>query len=55
MQANPPLKAYNTWPIRLYIVRDRQIVYSGAQGPFGYDPSDADLALARLSGRLPEA
>jgi hypothetical protein len=52
---NSLLKAYNTWPIRLYVMRDRQIVYAGAQGPFGYDPRDADLALARLSGRPPEA
>lgn len=42
------LKAYNSWPIRLYIIRDGRVVYCGDQGPFGYEPADADKALSRL-------
>jgi type I thyroxine 5'-deiodinase len=43
------LTAYNTWPIRLYIVRDGRVAYCGDQGPFGYEPADVDKALAQLS------
>lgn len=43
------LKTYNSWPIRLYIVRDGRVVYCGDQGPFGYEPDDVDKALGTLS------
>lgn len=42
------LKAFNSWPIRLYALRDGRVVYCGEQGPFGYSPSDLDQALTRL-------
>lgn len=45
---NSLLKAYNTWPIRLYIINQGNIAFCGEQGPFGYDPASVDLALAKL-------
>lgn len=42
------LKAYNSWPIRLYIIHKSKVVYCGDQGPFGYEPADVDRALEKL-------
>ncbi len=42
------LKAYNSWPIRLYIIHNSKVVYCGDQGPFGYEPASVDLALKKL-------
>jgi len=42
------LKAYNSWPIRLYIIHESKVVYCGDQGPFGYEPSDVDAALKKI-------
>jgi thyroxine 5-deiodinase len=42
------LKAYNSWPIRLYIIHKNKVVYCGDQGPFGYNPADVDMALSKL-------
>ncbi|MCH7522041.1 MAG: redoxin domain-containing protein [Candidatus Marinimicrobia bacterium] len=44
------LRAYNTWPIRLYIITQGQVTYCGEQGPFGYDPASVDRALGKLLG-----
>lgn len=46
---NTLLTAYNSWPIRLYIIDKGTVVYTGKQGPFGYDPGEAEAALERLS------
>lgn len=35
---NTLLKAYNTWPIRLYVLEAGRIVYTGKQKPLGYSP-----------------
>ena len=45
---NGLLKAYNSWPIRLYIINDGKVAYCGKQGPFGYDPGSVDRALQNL-------
>ncbi len=45
---NGLLKAYNSWPIRLYIIDDGKVVYCGEQGPFGYDPGSVDRTLENL-------
>ncbi len=45
------LRAYNSWPIRLYIVAAGMIVYCGDQGPFGYQPAELDPVLRELTGR----
>ena len=42
------LKAYNSWPIRLYIIHQSKVVYCGDQGPFGYEPVSVDMALKIL-------
>jgi len=42
------LKAYNSWPIRLYIIDESKVVYCGEQGPFGYEPASVDMALKKL-------
>ena len=42
------LKAYNSWPIRLYIIHKSKVVYCGEQGPFGYEPASVDKALQKL-------
>jgi glutathione peroxidase-family protein len=42
------LKAYNSWPIRLYIIHESKVVYCGDQGPFGYEPDSVDIALKKL-------
>lgn len=39
------LKAYNSWPIRLYIIHEYKVIYCGDQGPFGYEPASVDMAL----------
>ncbi|WP_161957647.1 deiodinase-like protein [Mariprofundus sp. EBB-1] len=44
------LKAYNSWPIRLYIIHEDRVVYCGQQGPFGYNPADVDMTLEKLLG-----
>jgi len=45
---NGLLKAYNSWPIRLYIINDGEVAYCGEQGPLGYDPASVDRALQNL-------
>ncbi len=47
---NELLKAYNTWPIRLYIIKNSKVIYSGQQGPFGYEPDEIDKALRGMLG-----
>ncbi len=42
---NKLLFAYNSWPIRLYVIKKGKIIYSGKQGPFGYLPDEVDAAL----------
>jgi len=42
------LKAYNSWPIRLYVIHESKVVYCGDQGPFGYEPSSVDAVLKKL-------
>lgn len=42
------LKAYNSWPIRLYIIHKGKVAYCGKQGPFGYNPASIDMALQKL-------
>lgn len=42
------MRAYNAWPIRLYVLRDGNIVYQGKQGPFGYAPDEVDATLNDL-------
>ncbi len=42
------LKAYNSWPIRLYIIHEGKIAYCGDQGPFGYSPSSLDPVLQKI-------
>lgn len=45
---NTLMSAYNAWPIRLYVIHEDHIVFSGEQGPFGYDPSAVESALRKL-------
>lgn len=42
------LNKYNSWPIRLYVIKAGKVIYSGAQGPFGYDPKGVDAVLHTL-------
>jgi hypothetical protein len=42
------LKAYNSWPIRLYIIHEGTIAFCGDQGPFGYSPPSLDAVLQKL-------
>lgn len=44
---NGALYAYNSWPIRLYLVRHGKIVYCGDQGPFGYQPDKLEKVLVK--------
>ncbi len=46
------LKAYNSWPIRLYIVHAGTIAFCGDQGPFGYSPASLDPVLQDLEKKL---
>jgi hypothetical protein len=41
-------RAYNAWPIRLYVLQGGRVAFRGDQGPFGYLPAAVDEALARL-------
>lgn len=43
------LRAYNSWPIRLYIIVQGKVAYSGKQGPFGYAPYELHDALNHLT------
>jgi len=43
------LHLYNAWPIRLYVVQDGVIRYSGKQGPFGYQPAEVEKVLRNLT------
>ena len=45
---NTLLYAYNSWPIRLYIIHHGKIVFSGKQGPFGYAPNELHDTLEAL-------
>jgi len=41
--------AFAAWPERIYVVgRDGRIIYSGAPGPYGFDPSEAGAHLALM-------
>lgn len=44
---NQALKNYNSWPIRLYVIKDNTIVFCGDQGPFGFQPSDVTTVIKR--------
>jgi hypothetical protein len=44
---NSLMRDYNSWPIRLYVLRDRQVVFCGDQGPFGYEPAAVERFLRR--------
>ena len=46
------LKAYNSWPIRLYIIHEGTIAFCGNQGPFGYNPSSLDPVLQKLTNKM---
>lgn len=39
--------AYGAWPERLAILEDGQLVYYGAQGPWGYVPEEVGAWLAK--------
>lgn len=45
---NTLLTAYNSWPIRLYIINGGRVAFCGKQGPFGYAPAEVDAALGRM-------
>lgn len=45
---DPLLRAYNSWPIRLYVIQSGKVCYSGDQGPFGYDPDGVDRVLRTM-------
>ncbi|MDQ6994546.1 MAG: redoxin domain-containing protein [Mariprofundaceae bacterium] len=45
---NSLLNAYNSWPIRLYIIHEAKVVYCGDQGPFGYEPAKVDMVLKEI-------
>ncbi|MFN3202152.1 MAG: deiodinase-like protein [Bradymonadia bacterium] len=49
---NALLRAYNAWPIRLYVIQGGVVRYSGDQGPFGYDPEQVHQALLRSSSEV---
>ena len=41
--------AFAAWPERIYILgTGGKVVYKGKVGPFGFDPAEAEAALARL-------
>ncbi len=43
-------RAYTGWPDRLYLVdRDGRIAYKSAPGPFGFKPSEMEVALKEIS------
>ncbi len=42
---NKALHAYNSWPIRLYLIQNGKIIFTGAQGPFGYQPDGLEKAI----------
>ena len=45
--------AYAAWPERLYVVAaGGRIVYRGKLGPFGFDPSEMEKALAAHLGTV---
>ena len=40
-------KAYAAWPERIYVIgAGGTIVYKGGMGPFGFEPEEAEKALA---------
>ncbi|MFO7563511.1 MAG: deiodinase-like protein [Enhygromyxa sp.] len=43
------MRAYNAWPIRLYIVKQGRVVFTGDQGPFGYSPAAVGERLDALT------
>jgi hypothetical protein len=47
--ADTLMRAYNAWPIRLYVLHRGQVAFAGEQGPFGYLPAAVDEALGRLA------
>lgn len=47
------LFAYNSWPIRLYVIDRGTVVFTGKQGPFGYAPTALDAALDALTQKTP--
>ena len=47
--ANTVDDLYAGWPERLFVLdADNRIVYAGKQGPWGFEPAEAELALGRL-------
>lgn len=49
---NTALHAYNSWPIRLYMIENGKVIYAGAQGPFGYKPDELEAALRKRLARM---
>jgi len=47
---NELMFAYNAWPIRLYVIHEGRVAFTGDQGPFGYAPAAVDEALRALIG-----
>lgn len=42
-------KAFAAWPERIYILgRGGRVLYKGGMGPFGFEPDEAEKALAAL-------
>ena len=40
---------YAGWPERMFVIdRDGRIAYTGAQGPWGFKPDEAERALKKL-------
>ena len=43
-------KAYSAWPERIYVIgTDGRLLYTGALGPFGFHPEEAEKTLAALT------
>ena len=46
---DPAGRAFAAWPERIYIVAaGGRVEYKGGMGPFGFDPGEAERALAAL-------
>jgi hypothetical protein len=45
------MRAYNAWPIRLYVLEHSRVAFTGEQGPFGYLPAAVDAALEEISSQ----
>lgn len=46
---NAAAKVFSAWPERIYVVdRDGRLAYTGAPGPGGFKPEEAEETLQRL-------